>query len=71
MSAVLYSSSNVRNNCNFNNFNSNNNDFRVGLTSVQGKLELLELDTDVLIVKVILVVVNDRAHARHHVLQHG
>ena len=34
--------SNVRNNCNFNKFNSKNNDFRVGLTSVQGKLELLD-----------------------------
>ena len=37
---VLNSSSNVRNNSNFINFNSNSNDFREGLTSVQGQLEL-------------------------------
>ena len=33
---------NLIKNCNFNEFKSNNNDFRVGLTSVQGKLELLD-----------------------------
>ena len=62
---VLNRSSNVRNNFNFKNFNSNNNDFRVGLTSAQGKLELLDsLDS-----KSSLVPVNVRAHAQHHVFR--
>ena len=33
---------NLIKNCNFNEFKSNNIDFRVGFTSVQGKLELLD-----------------------------